>query len=73
MAFMGQEKRSVTDISTGRLTEKTYLKFRCPKPGCPNPVDAFLDKSGYKNPYVHLKSCYAKVLSAAGQEATVRS
>eukprot|EP00171_Calliarthron_tuberculosum_P003975 IDg3975t1 len=47
---------------------RTYLKYRCPKPGCPVGFINFIDKSGYKNPYAHLKSCYAPRKSKGEQE-----
>lgn len=68
MTFVGKEKRSVLENSSGQLAERDYVAYRCPKPGCPIAVISFLAKTGLKNTYTHLKSCYAK-----GQDDTAQS
>ncbi len=44
--------------------------YRSSKPNC-NAVVPFLDKSGFKNPYTHLKSCDIKGLDQQGQEKAI--
>lgn len=62
MSFVGSDTTTSDDG-----TVRTYLKYRCPKPGCPK-ICRFLEKSGYSNPYAHLLSCYARNKSKAEQE-----
>ena len=52
MDFLGKE----TDEETG----VTYLKYRCPKPNCTNPVVRFRDNTGFSNPYSHLLRCFTR-------------
>eukprot|EP00171_Calliarthron_tuberculosum_P001364 IDg1364t1 len=72
MPFVGKETRSVIESATGTVATKTYLMFHCPKPGCKNPIVAFQDKTGFKNPFCHLKACYARGQNAGQQEETLR-
>lgn len=60
MHFAGREEKLVTHRNAGQTSMKIYLSYKCRKPGCPNPTVSFADKSGYNNPYRHLKQCYAK-------------
>jgi len=65
MTFEGKESKP----SLGG--EKHYLLYKCPKPGCSNPVVTFLANSGYQNPYRHLLSCFGKGQSRPAQISKV--
>jgi len=39
--------------------KKVYLVYECPKDSCKARI-SFMDKSGYRNPYMHLVRCYGK-------------
>ncbi len=67
MSFVGKEKRNVRSKQHGQSLVKDNYMHHCPKPNC-NVFISFLDKSGFKNLYEHLKSCYEKVLEHQGQE-----
>jgi len=54
MKFEGKETKTIVGV------ERKYLKYKCPKPGCRNPVVSFLEGSGFHNPQQHLFTCYAK-------------
>lgn len=50
------------------MEEKTNLEYICPKESCSKKI-SFLAKSGFRNPYIYLRSCYTKGNSpAAGEE-----
>ncbi len=51
MAFQGKDVEEDSEVC--------YLKYRCPKPSCPNALVCFREKSGFTNPYAHLRCCYA--------------
>ncbi len=72
MTIVGKEKRDVRDKAIGAVVQKEYLQYRCPKPNCTVSVICFLDKTGFSNPYAHLKRCYAKGLDSYAQEKTLR-
>ena len=73
MTFVGTEHKNVFSRSTTKLNKKLFLKYECPKPGCVTPIVSFLDKTGFNNPYQHLKSCYARGQSATQQQAVLRA
>lgn len=52
MDFEGKE----TDAETG----VTYVKYRCPKQNCANPIVRFRDNTGFSNPFSHLQRCFAR-------------
>ncbi len=52
----------------GAQSRKEYLQYRCPKRNC---TVSFLGKTGFINPYAHLKRCYAKGLDSHAQEKTL--
>lgn len=37
-----------------------YVTWKCPNPTCTNPFITFQDKSGFQNPFTHLRSCYGR-------------
>ncbi len=71
MTFIGKETKQVPGRS-GVSHERTVIKYRCPKPGCPNPEVSFLEKTGFRNPYQHLRSCYARGRSSEQQDEAVK-
>lgn len=66
MSFEGRETLSSSDGGS-----KVYLKYRCPRPGCPKGTVKFLEGSGFKNPYVHLRSCFGRGQPMIEQEKTL--
>lgn len=66
MKFEGHETRDV-HLGNGDNDSVTYLKYSCPKPECSVRSISFRDKTGYKNPFTHLKSCYGKGMSSDEQ------
>ncbi len=68
MRFEGREMRKSSGRQGSSETEKCYLKYRCSRPGCRSGIVSFIENSGYKNPYSHLKSYYCKDSSPLQQE-----
>ncbi len=64
----GREMRKSSARQGSSETEKCYLKYRCSRLGCRSGIVSFIEKSGYENPYSHLKSCYCKGSSPLQQE-----
>ena len=62
MTFVRREKKVVNG------TEKTSLTFKCPKPTCPVGEITFKEKSGFNNPFTHLRSCYGRGKNVAEQK-----
>ena len=60
LEFQGRETREIKERGTGLTVRKVYLKYKCLKPGCINPQVIFQDKTDFRNPYHHLRSCYTK-------------
>ena len=58
MKFEGTETRKVTG-KNGEEQDKLYLQYSCPNISCKKIV-LFCVKSGFKNPYSHLRSCFTK-------------
>lgn len=54
MTFVSKETKTVN----GKC--RTHITYRCPKPTCTTKLITFQDKSGFQNPYAHLRSCYGK-------------
>lgn len=69
MTFVGRETRKHKGKDSKHVATKEYISYRCPKPICASPTVSFLDKSGFHNPYAHLRACYGKGLSVADQDA----
>eukprot|EP00171_Calliarthron_tuberculosum_P002661 IDg2661t1 len=66
MMYVGQEVEPAPE-DPGSSVPKTFIIYECPKPGCHKQI-RFANKSGFRNPYVHLKSCFARGLSPSGQD-----
>ncbi len=64
-----EETKTVLHKRTGKMIYRTYLKYKCRKSGCPRPVVIFLENSGYRNPYQHLRSCFARGKKQKGEIA----
>ncbi len=47
---------------------KFYLRYLCPKPHCSKPVVKFVQNTGFRNPYRHYLSCYARKMYVTEQE-----
>lgn len=67
MSFEGRGKKSVGE--NGELFDREFLRYRCPKPSCSEGTIDFKEKSGYQNPYVHLRSCFGRGKPLAVQKA----
>lgn len=67
MTLQSREKKSVTE--KGQSVQRVFLSYRCPKPSCAVKVITFKEKSGFQNPYSHLRSCYGRGKSFAQQQS----
>jgi len=67
MRFDGKETKNVKDKS-GACVDKVYVKYRCPNSACMVGMVSFLEKTGFINPYNHLKACYSRGSHASIQE-----
>ena len=57
MSYRGKKNREVYNESSGRSILKSYLVYKCPRPDCAKGDVSFLEGTGFKNPYSHLRSC----------------
>ncbi len=60
MPFVKKETKLTSNKATGNEVSKDFLHYRCPKPACPKPVVTFAEKTGFRNPFSHLQSCYGR-------------
>lgn len=67
MTFFKKETKHITD-KPGHTVQRSFLTYRWPKPDCSTGMINFRDKSSFRNPYAHLKSCYGKLRPVAKQE-----
>lgn len=54
------------------VVKKKCLKYRFLNPGCDTTVP-FIDKTGFGNPYVHLKACYGKGEDQSEQDKKLKT
>ncbi len=66
LSFVGMEKRKVTSSITGKSIEQVYLSYQFSKPDCK--VVRFQKSAGYRNPFDHLRKCFARGKSRHEQE-----
>ena len=57
MKQVGELYRMQVKQKDGKVVDKEYMKYACPKECC-NFVSTFELRSGFSNPYAHLCSCY---------------
>ena len=58
MQYLAKEMVEVETPNNEAMIRKTYSKYACPKPRCQVAEVNSLDKTGYKNPFSHLKTYY---------------
>ena len=54
------------------MNPKSKLIYKCPKLGCGKEMK-FAPKSGFSNPYQHLRSCYARGMTRSKQESILQN
>eukprot|EP00171_Calliarthron_tuberculosum_P023317 IDg23317t1 len=72
MTFMGRDTKPIRARS-GSIKNRIVLKYRCPKPGCPNPEVTFLENTGFRNPYQHLRACFARGKPVIEQDEVIHA
>jgi len=70
MKFSGTVTRVVTEKGGGSVS-KDFLEYICPKESCKKKI-SFRAKSGFVNPYNHLRTCYFKGLSATDADRRMK-
>lgn len=70
MEFFQTEQLSETS-KNGIAIPRLFLFHKCPRKECSVKVIKFLDKTGYNNPFTHLRTCYGKGKSLAEQESHI--
>ena len=58
MTVAKTETKTVTE--KGKDVDRKFITLRCPKPSCAVKLVTIKEKSGYMNPFSHLRSCYGK-------------
>ena len=81
MPFVKQEEEQCENVSSSTTTttkgrprkakKKVWLTHQCPREACSKKTVRFLQGSGYKNPFSHLVSCYAKGKSTNERETYI--
>ena len=63
LAVMTVEKKETKTVTEkGKDVEREFVTLRCPKPSCAVKLVTIKEKSGYMNPFSHLRSCAPALL-----------
>lgn len=71
LKFVKNDKRTVQNKWSGRLIYEAYVVHRCAKTSYYVSLISFLGKTGFQNPFAHLKSFYAKLKDTKIKEVTM--